>query len=66
MAVTDVQTKVGEVRSDVKKAVTEVERKLENVESEVKIATTELAKVKADVDDVKLAVQSGVTKGILI
>ena len=66
MAVTDVQTKVAEVRSDVKKAVTEVERKLENVESEVKIATTELAKVKADVDDVKLAVQSGVTKGILI
>ena len=61
-AVTDVKTKV----EDVKTAVTEVERKLENVESDVKIATTELAKVKANVDDVKLAVQSGVTKGILI
>lgn len=72
-AVADVQTKVEEVKSDlkiavtdVKTAVTEVERKLEKVESDVKIATTELAKVKANVDDVKLAVQSGVTKGILI
>ena len=77
-AVTDVQTKVEEVRSDVQTAVTdvqtkveevktaaaEVETKLENVESEVKIATSELAKVKANVDDVKQAVQSGIKKGI--
>ena len=76
--VTDVQTKVEEVRSDVKTAVTdvqtkveevktaaaEVETKLENVESEVKIATSELAKVKANVDDVKQAVQSGIKKGM--
>ena len=75
---TDVQTKVEEVRSDVKTAVTdvqtkveevktaaaEVETKLENVESEVKIATSELAKIKANVDDVKQAVQSGITKGM--
>ena len=39
---------------------------MENVESDVKTAATELRKVKAKVDDVKLAVQSGVTKGILI
>ena len=77
-AVTDVQTKVEEVRSDVQTAVTdvqtkveevktaaaEVETKLENVESEVKIATSELAKIKANVDDVKQAVQSGITKGM--
>ena len=76
--VTDVQTKVEEVRSDVKTAVTDVqtkveevktaaagvERKLENVESEVKIATSELAKVKANVDDVKQTVQSGIKKGM--
>ena len=42
----------------------EVETKLENVESEVKIATSELAKVKANVDDVKQAVQSGIKKGM--
>ena len=77
-AVTDVETKVEEVRSDVQTAVTdvqtkveevkttaaEVETKLENVESEVKIATSELAKIKANVDDVKQAVQSGITKGM--
>ena len=77
-AVTDVQTKVEEVRSDVKTAVTDVrtkveevktaaaefETKLEHVESEVKIATSELAKIKANVDDVKQAVQSGITKGM--
>ena len=77
-SVTDVQTKVEEVRSDVKTSVTdvqtkveevktaaaEVETKLENVESEVKIATSELAKIKANVDDVKQAVQSGITKGM--
>ena len=70
-AVTDVQTKVEEVRSDVqtkveevKTAAAEVETKLENVESEVKIATSELAKVKANIDDVKQAVQSGITKGM--
>ena len=77
-SVTDVQTKVEEVRSDIQTAVTdvqtkveevktaaaEVETKLENVESEVKIATSELAKVKANVDDVKQAVQSGITKGM--
>ena len=76
--VTDVLTKVEEVRSDVKTAVTDVqtkveevktaaadvERKLENVESEVKIATSELAKVKANVDDVKQTVQSGIKKGM--
>ena len=61
-AVTDVQTKVEEV----KKGAAAVERKLGNVESDVKIATTELAKVKADVDDVKKAVQSGITKGMII
>ncbi|XP_073254481.1 uncharacterized protein [Porites lutea] len=77
-AVTDVQTKVEEVRSDIQTTVTdvqtkveevktaaaEVETKLENVESEVKIATSELAKVKANVDDVKQAVQSGIKKGM--
>ena len=70
-AVTDVQTKVEEVRSDVqtkveevKTAAAEVETKLENVESEVKIATSELAKVKANIDDVKQAVQSGIKKGM--
>ena len=77
-AVTDVQTKVKEVKSDVQTAVAdvhtkveevktaaaEVETKLENVESEVKIATSELAKIKANVDDVKQAVQSGITKGM--
>ena len=77
-SVTDVQTKVEEVRSDIQTAVTdvqtnveevktaaaEVETKLENVESEVKIATSELAKVKANVDDVKQAVQSGIKKGM--
>ena len=70
-SVTDVQTKVDEVRSDVqtkveevKTAAAEVETKLENVESEVKIATSELAKVKANIDDVKQAVQSGITKGM--
>ena len=70
-AVTDVQTKVEEVRSDVqtkveevKTAAAEVEAKLENVESEVKNATSELAKVKAKVDDVKQAVQSGIKKGM--
>ena len=61
-AVTDVQTKVEEV----KKGAAAVERKLGNVESDVKIATTELAKVKANVDDVKKAVQSGITKGMII
>ena len=79
-AVTDVETKLEEVRSDVKTAVTDVQRKVEevkkgaaaverklgNVESDVKIATTELAKVKANVDDVKKAVQSGITKGMII
>ena len=60
--VTDVQTKV----QDVKTAITEVERKLENVESDVKTASTELAKLKANVDDVKQAVQSGITKGMII
>ena len=74
-SVTGVQTKVEEVRSDVQTTVTdkvqevktaaaEVERKLENVELEVKIATSELAKVKANVDDVKQAVQSGIKKGM--
>ena len=70
-AVTDVQTKVEEVRSDVqtkveevKTAAAKVETKLENVESEVKIATSELAKVKANIDDVKQAVQSGIKKGM--
>ena len=77
-SVTDVQTKVEEVRSDVQTAITdvqtkveevktgaaEVERKLENVESEVKNATSELAKVKANVDDIKQAVQSGIKKGM--
>ena len=76
-AVTDVQTKVEELSSDVKTAVTDmqtkveevkkgaaaVERKLGNVESDVKIAATELAKVKANV---KKAVQSGITKGMII
>ena len=47
-----------------KTAAAEVETKLENVESEVKIATSELAKVKANVDDVKQAVQSGIKKGM--
>ena len=61
-AVTDVQTKVEEV----KKGAAAVERKLGNVESDVKIATTELEKVKANVDDVKKAVQSGITKGMII
>ena len=61
-AVTDVQTKVEEV----KKGAAAVERKLGNVESDVKIATTELAKVKANVDDVKKAVQSGITKGMIV
>ena len=70
-AVTDVQIKVEEVRSDVqtkveevKTAAAEVQTKLENVESEVKIATSELAKIKANVDDVKQAVQSGIKKGM--
>ena len=61
-SVTDVQTKVEEV----KKGTAAVERKLGNVESDVKIATTELEKVKANVDDVKKAVQSGITKGMII
>ena len=79
-SVTDMETKVEEVRSDVKTAVTDVQRKVEevkkgaaaverklgNVESDVKIATTELEKVKANVDDVKKAVQSGITKGMII
>ena len=69
-AVTDMQNKVEEVGSDVTTAVTDVEKKVEEVASDMKTAVAkvehvglELAKVKANVDDVKQAVQAGITKG---
>ena len=69
-AVTDMQNKVEEVGSDVTTAVTDVEKKVEEVASDMKTAVAkvehvglEVAKVKANVDDVKQAVQAGITKG---
>ena len=66
-AARDVRTKVGEVRSDVEKEVTAVKTQVKNVGSDiiakVEHVGLELAKVKANVDDVKQAVQAGITKG---
>ena len=62
-AATDVTTKVEEVWSDVKTAVTDVKTKVEDVGSDVKTAVEEVRSVKADVDDIKQAIQTRVSKG---
>ena len=66
-AARDVLTKVEEVRSDVEKEVTAVKTQVKNVGSDimakVEHVELELAKVKTNVDDVKQAVQAGITKG---
>ena len=66
-ATRDVLTKVEEVRSDVEKEVTAVKTQVKNVGSDimakVEHVELELAKVKTNVDDVKQAVQAGITKG---
>ena len=66
-ATRDVLTKVEEVRSDVEKEVTAVKTQVENVGSDIMAKVEhvglELAKVKTNVDDVKQAVQAGITKG---
>ena len=66
-AARDVRTKVEEVRSDVEKEVTAVKTQVENVGSDIMAKVEhvglELAKVKTNVDDVKQAVQAGITKG---
>ena len=66
-AARDVRTKVEEVRSDVQKEVTAVKTQVKNVGSDIMAKVEhvglELAKVKSNVDDVKQAVQAGITKG---
>ena len=66
-AARDVLTKVEEVRSDVGKEVTAVKTEVKNVASDIMAKVEhvgwELAKVKTNVDDVKQAVQAGITKG---
>ena len=66
-AARDVRTKVEEVRSDVEKEVTAVKTQVENVGSDIMAKVEhvglELAKVKTNVDDIKQAVQAGITKG---
>ena len=66
-AARDVRTKVEEVRSDVEKEVTAVKTQVKNVGSDIMAKVEhvglELAKVKSNVDDVKQAVQAGITKG---
>ena len=66
-ATRDVLTKVEEVRSDVEKEVTAVKTQVKNVGSDIMAKVEhvglELAKVKTNVDDVKQAVQAGITKG---
>ena len=66
-AARDVRTKVEEVSSDVEKKVTAVKTQVKNVGSDimakVEHVELELAKVKTNVDDVKQAVQAGITKG---
>ena len=66
-AARDVRTKVEEVRSDVEKEVTAVKTQVKNVGSDIMAKVEhvglELAKVKTNVDDVKQAVQAGITKG---
>ena len=56
--VTDVQTKVEEVGSDVKTAVTDVQAKVEEVRSDVKTAVTD---VQTKVEEVRSDVQTAVT-----
>ena len=59
-----------EVRSDVEKEVTAVKTQVKNVGSDIMAKVEhvglEPAKVKTSVDDVKKAVQSGITKGMII
>ena len=66
-AARDVCTKVKEVRSDVEKEVTAIKTQVKNVGSDivakVEHVGLELAKVKTNVNDVKQAVQAGITKG---
>ena len=66
-AARDVRTKVEEVSSDVEKKVTAVKTQVKNVGSDIMAKVEhvglELAKVKSNVDDVKQAVQAGITKG---
>ena len=66
-AARDVRTKVEEVRSDVQKEITAVKTQVKNVGSDIMAKVEhvglELAKVKSNVDDVKQAVQAGITKG---
>ena len=66
-AARDVSTKMEEVRLDVGKEVTAVKTQVKNVGSDilakVEHVGLELAKVKTNVDDVKQAVQAGITKG---
>ena len=66
-AARDVRTKVKEVRSDVEKEVTAIKTQVKNVGSDivakVEHVGLELAKVKTNVNDVKQAVQAGITKG---
>ena len=69
-----IESQIKTVESDVKTAATEVQLKVDEVGSDVKTVGSdimakvehvglELAKVKANVDDVKQAVQAGITKG---
>ena len=66
-AARDVRTKVEEVSSDVEKKVIAVKTQVKNVGSDIMAKVEhvglELAKVKTNVDDVKQAVQAGITKG---
>ena len=66
-AARDVSTKVEEVRSDIEKEVTAVKTQVKNVGSDIMAKVEhvglELAKVKTNVDDVKQAVQAGITTG---
>ena len=66
-AARDVRTKVEEVRSDVEKEVTAVKTQVKHVGSDIMAKVEhvglELAKMKTNVDDVKQAVQAGITKG---
>ena len=63
----DVRMKVEEVRSDVEKEVTGAKTQVKNVGSDIMAKVEhvglELAKVKTNVDDIKQAVQAGITKG---
>ena len=69
-AVTDMKSKVEEVGSDVQTAVTDVKTKVEEVGSGVQTAVTDveqvrsdLRKVKANIDDIKQAMQTRISKG---